>query len=163
MSKTETAATVPLEEQLDWQRSMLEIRQFEEECHRMFARGLVRGSTHLAAGQEAVNVGVCRALRTTDMMACTYRGHAAVLAKGAPLDESFAEILGKEKGLCRGKGGSMHLTDMRVGAIGSFAIIGAHLPIILGTACASSTRAPTASRRSSSATAQRTSAASTSR
>jgi TPP-dependent pyruvate/acetoin dehydrogenase alpha subunit len=136
MSKTETAASVPLEEQLDWQRSMLEIRQFEEECHRMFARGLVRGSTHLAAGQEAVNVGVCRALRTTDMMACTYRGHAAVLAKGAPLDESFAEILGKEKGLCRGKGGSMHLTDMRVGAIGSFAIIGAHLPIILGTAYA---------------------------
>ncbi len=95
----------------------------------------MRGSTHLAAGQEAVNVGTCRALRTTDMMVCTYRGHAAVLAKGAPLDESFAEILGKEKGLCRGKGGSMHLTDMRVGAIGSFAIIGAHLPIILGTAC----------------------------
>jgi pyruvate dehydrogenase E1 component alpha subunit len=136
MSKTETAASVPLEEQLDWQRSMLEIRQFEEECHRMFARGLVRGSTHLAAGQEGVNVGACRALRTTDMMACTYRGHAAVLAKGAPLDEAFAEILGKEKGLCRGKGGSMHLTDMRVGAIGSFAIIGAHLPIILGTAYA---------------------------
>jgi pyruvate dehydrogenase E1 component alpha subunit len=102
----------------------------------LFARGLVRGSTHLAAGQEAVNVGACRALRTTDTMACTYRGHAAVLAKGAPLDESFAEILGKERGLCRGKGGSMHLTDMRVGAIGSFAIVGAHLPIVLGTAWA---------------------------
>jgi acetoin:2,6-dichlorophenolindophenol oxidoreductase subunit alpha len=139
MSKTASknaAASVPLEEQLDWQRAMLEIRFFEEECHRMFARGLVRGSTHLAAGQEAVNVGACRALRTTDMMACTYRGHAAVLAKGAPLDESFAEILGKAKGLCGGKGGSMHLTDMRVGAIGSFAIIGAHLPIVLGTAYA---------------------------
>jgi TPP-dependent pyruvate/acetoin dehydrogenase alpha subunit len=139
MSKTaptNAAASVPLEEQLDWQRAMWEIRFFEEECHRMFARGLVRGSTHLAAGQEAVNVGACRALRTTDMMACTYRGHAAVLAKGAPLDESFAEILGKAKGLCGGKGGSMHLTDMRVGAIGSFAIIGAHLPIVLGTAYA---------------------------
>jgi len=131
-----TSAAVPLEEQLDWQRLMLEIRHFEEECHRLFARGLVRGSTHLAQGQEAVNVGACRALRVTDTMACTYRGHAAVLAKGAPLDEGFAEILGKEKGLCRGKGGSMHLTDMRVGAIGSFAIIGAHLPIILGTAYA---------------------------
>ncbi|HWV86611.1 MAG TPA: thiamine pyrophosphate-dependent dehydrogenase E1 component subunit alpha [Capillimicrobium sp.] len=139
MSKTASstaAAAVPLEEQLDWQRAMLEIRFFEEECHRMFARGLVRGSTHLAAGQEAVNVGACRALRVTDTMACTYRGHAAVLAKGAPLDRSFGEILGKAEGLCRGKGGSMHLTDMSVNAIGSFAIIGAHLPIVLGTAYA---------------------------
>lgn len=136
--KTQSArpATVPLEEQLNWQRAMLEIRFFEEECHRLFARGLVRGSTHLAAGQEAVNVGACRALRVTDTMAGTYRGHAAVLAKGAPLDRSFGEILGKADGLCHGKGGSMHLTDMSVGAIGSFAIIGAHLPIILGTAYA---------------------------
>jgi acetoin:2,6-dichlorophenolindophenol oxidoreductase subunit alpha len=129
-------AKVPLEEQIDWQRSMLEIRFFEEECHRLFARGLVRGSTHLAQGQEAVNVGACRALRTTDTMACTYRGHAAVLAKGAPMDRAFAEILGKADGLCGGKGGSMHLTDVSVGAIGSFAIIGGHLPIILGTAFA---------------------------
>jgi pyruvate dehydrogenase E1 component alpha subunit len=130
------AAAVPLEERLDWQRAMLEIRFFEEECHRLFARGLVRGSTHLAAGQEAVSVGACRALRVTDTMACTYRGHAAVLAKGAPLDRSFGEILGKADGLCGGKGGSMHLTDMSVGAIGSFAVIGAHLPIVLGTAYA---------------------------
>lgn len=129
-------AHVPLEEQIDWQRAMLEIRFFEEECHRLFARGLVRGSTHLAQGQEAVNVGACRALRVTDQMACTYRGHAAVLAKGAPMDRAFAEILGKADGLCGGKGGSMHLTDMSVGAIGSFAIIGGHLPIILGTAFA---------------------------
>jgi pyruvate dehydrogenase E1 component alpha subunit len=67
-------------------------------------------------------------------MSCTYRGHAAVLAKGAPLDAAFGEILGKGQGLCGGKGGSMHLTDMSVGAIGSFAIIGAHLPIALGVA-----------------------------
>ncbi|HEY8584352.1 MAG TPA: thiamine pyrophosphate-dependent dehydrogenase E1 component subunit alpha [Capillimicrobium sp.] len=127
---------MPLEEQLDWQKLMLEIRYFEEECHRLFARGLVRGSTHLAQGQEAVNVGACKALRTTDTMACTYRGHAAVLAKGAPMDRAFGEILGKADGLCGGKGGSMHLTDMSVGAIGSFAIIGGHLPIILGTAFA---------------------------
>jgi pyruvate dehydrogenase E1 component alpha subunit len=131
---TGVAADIPLEEQLDWLRSMQEIRFFEEECHRLFARGLVRGSTHLAQGQEAVNVGACRALRVTDTMACTYRGHAAVLAKGAPLDRAFGEILGKAEGLCGGKGGSMHLTDMSVGAIGSFAIIGAHLPIVLGTA-----------------------------
>jgi pyruvate dehydrogenase E1 component alpha subunit len=69
-------------------------------------------------------------------MACTYRGHGAVIAKGAPLDRAFGEILGKAAGLCAGKGGSMHLTDMSVGAIGSFAIIGGHLPIVLGTAFA---------------------------
>jgi acetoin:2,6-dichlorophenolindophenol oxidoreductase subunit alpha len=125
---------IPTEEQLDWLRLMHEIRFFEEECHRMFAQGIVRGSTHLAQGQEAVAVGACKGLRETDTMSCTYRGHGAVIAKGAPLDRSFGEILGKGDGLCGGKGGSMHLTDMSVGAIGSFAIIGAHLPIALGVA-----------------------------
>jgi acetoin:2,6-dichlorophenolindophenol oxidoreductase subunit alpha len=133
---TRLPAGVPLEEQLDWLRSMWEIRYFEEECHRLFAQGLVRGSTHLCQGQEGVVVGSCRALRVTDTMACTYRGHGAVLAKGAPLDRAFGEILGKAEGLCAGKGGSMHLTDMTVGALGSFAIIGAHLPIVLGAAFA---------------------------
>jgi pyruvate dehydrogenase E1 component alpha subunit len=125
-----------VERQLDWLRSMLEIRFFEDECHRLFARGLVRGSTHLGQGQEAVSVGACSALRITDVMACTYRGHAAVLAKGAPLDRAFGEILGKANGLCKGKGGSMHLTDVSVGAIGSFAIVGGHLPIAVGAAFA---------------------------
>jgi acetoin:2,6-dichlorophenolindophenol oxidoreductase subunit alpha len=134
------ATSTPLEEQVDWLRAMLEIRFFEDECHRLFAQGLVRGSTHLCQGQEAVCVGACRALRPDDTMACTYRGHGAVLAKGAPLDQAFGEILGKARGLCGGKGGSMHLTDMRVGAIGSFAIIGAHLPITLGVAFAAQYR-----------------------
>jgi acetoin:2,6-dichlorophenolindophenol oxidoreductase subunit alpha len=129
-------ASVPLDKQLDWLRAMWQIRYFEEECHRLFAQGLVRGSTHLCQGQEGVVVGACRALRVTDTMACTYRGHGAVLAKGAPLDRAFGEILGKAEGLCAGKGGSMHLTDMTVGALGSFAIIGAHLPIVLGAAFA---------------------------
>lgn len=137
---TETAttaeSTVTTGQQLDWLRAMLEIRFFEDECHRMFARGLVRGSTHLGQGQEAVAVGACAALRVTDAMACTYRGHAAVLAKGAPLDRAFGEILGKAGGLCKGKGGSMHLTDMSVGAIGSFAIVGGHLPIAVGVGVA---------------------------
>ncbi len=134
------AVGVSTEEQLDWLRVMLEIRFFEEECHHLFAQGVVRGSTHLAQGQEAVVVGACRALRPTDTMACTYRGHGAVIAKGAPLDRSFGEILGKGNGLCGGKGGSMHLTDMSVGAIGSFAIIGAHLPITAGVAFAAQYR-----------------------
>ena len=117
---------------LDLLRRMLEIRLFEEEIQRLFNRNLVRGSTHLCTGQEAVAVGACAPLRTTDAMLCTYRGHGAVLAMGAPLDRTFAEILGKAEGLCGGKGGSMHLTDVSVGAYGSFAIVGAHLPIATG-------------------------------
>ena len=115
---------------------MHEIRFFEEEVQDLFTKGVVRGSTHLCQGQEAVSVGACRALESGDTMACTYRGHGAVLAMGAPLDRSFAEIMGKADGLCGGKGGSMHLTDMEVGALGSFAIIGAHLPIVCGAALA---------------------------
>jgi acetoin:2,6-dichlorophenolindophenol oxidoreductase subunit alpha len=125
-----------LDDRLDMLRAMAEIRLFEDECHRMFAQGLVRGSTHLCQGQEAVVVGACRALRPGDTMTCTYRGHGAVLAMGAPLDRCFAEILGKAEGLCGGKGGSMHLTDVSVGALGSFAIVGAHLPITVGAAFA---------------------------
>jgi acetoin:2,6-dichlorophenolindophenol oxidoreductase subunit alpha len=111
---------------------MIEVRLFEDEIQRLFERNLVRGSTHLCTGQEAVAVGACFALRPTDSMLCTYRGHGAVLAMGAPLDRTFAEILGKAEGLCAGKGGSMHLTDVSVGAYGSFAIVGAHLPIATG-------------------------------
>jgi pyruvate dehydrogenase E1 component alpha subunit len=121
-------------EQLGLLRAMHEIRFFEQECGRLFARGEVRGTTHLCEGQEAVSVGACAALREGDSMTCTYRGHGATLAMGAPLDESFGEIFGRAPGLCGGKGGSMHLTDMRVGALGSHAIVGAHLPIANGAA-----------------------------
>jgi acetoin:2,6-dichlorophenolindophenol oxidoreductase subunit alpha len=123
-------------EPLELLRIMLEIRFFEDACHRLFAQGVVRGSTHLCQGQEATIVGACDPLRDGDAMLCTYRGHGAVLAMGAPLDRCFGEILGKEAGVCGGKGGSMHLTDTKVGALGSFAIIGAHLPIAVGSALA---------------------------
>ena len=122
------------EELRDLHRRMLEIRAFEDEVMRLFARNLVRGSTHLCQGQEAVAVGACSALVDGDTMTCTYRGHGAVLAMGAPLDRAMAEILGKAEGLCLGKGGSMHLTDVGVGALGSFAVVGAHLPFACGTA-----------------------------
>ena len=120
-------------------RRMLEIRAFEDEVMRLFARNLVRGSTHLCQGQEAVAVGACSALVDGDTMTCTYRGHGAVLAMGAPLDRAMAEILGKADGLCLGKGGSMHLTDVGVGALGSFAVVGAHLPFACGTALSAQT------------------------
>jgi len=122
---------------LDLLAKMLEIRGVEDEVQRMFTQGLVRGTTHLCQGQEAVAVGVCATLKQGDSMTCTYRGHGAVLAKGAQADAVFGEIMGKAKGLCGGKGGSMHLTDVAVGAYGAFAIVGAHLPITVGLAFAS--------------------------
>jgi TPP-dependent pyruvate/acetoin dehydrogenase alpha subunit len=117
-------------------RRMIEIRAFEDEIQRLFTKNMIRGSTHLCNGQEACAVGACEALREGDSMVCTYRGHGAVLAMGAPLERTFAELLGRETGLCGGKGGSMHLTDVTVGAYGSFAIVGAHLPIATGLAFA---------------------------
>ena len=125
------------EERLTAHRSMLEIRAFEDEVARLFLQNLVRGSTHLYQGQEAVAVGACMALRDGDTMTCTYRGHGAVLAMGAPADRSLAEIMGKADGLCGGKGGSMHLTDVSRGALGSFAVVGAHLPFACGAALTS--------------------------
>src|SRR5882757_3405870 len=116
--------------------SMHEIRFFEQRVQEWFSSGEVRGSTHLYQGQEAVAVGVAAALAPGDTSTCTYRGHGTVLAVGAPLYESFGEILGKQAGLCAGKGGSMHLTDLRVGALGSFAIVGGHIPISAGAAWA---------------------------
>jgi pyruvate dehydrogenase E1 component alpha subunit len=119
----------------DWEHllaAMLRIRNFEDQVKGLFGSGLVRGSTHLCQGQEAVSVGVCSQLTEGDVVSCTYRGHGAVLAAGAELDASFAEILGRDGGLCGGKGGSMHLADFSKGIIGSNAIVGAQLPIAIG-------------------------------
>ena len=96
--------------------------------------GLVRATTHLCQGQEAVTVGACSLLSADDKMVCTYRGHGAVLARGVSPAGSFAELMGRETGVCRGKGGSMHLMDVNVGAYGSFAIVGAGLPVANGLA-----------------------------
>jgi pyruvate dehydrogenase E1 component alpha subunit len=122
---------------LSFFEGMLRTRNLEDEVQRMFAHGLVRGTTHLCQGQEAVTVGVCHAMAPGDTMTCTYRGHGAVLAMGAAPDAVFGEIMGRANGLCGGKGGSMHLTDVAIGAYGSFAIVGAHLPIAVGLAFAS--------------------------
>jgi acetoin:2,6-dichlorophenolindophenol oxidoreductase subunit alpha len=113
---------------------MWRIRLFEDEVRDLFTLNLIRGSTHLCQGQEATEVGVCSVLRPGDTMTCSYRGHGAVIAMGAPLDRCFGEILGRAGGLCGGRGGSMHLTDVSVGALGSNAIVGAHLPITVGAA-----------------------------
>ncbi|HEX3511892.1 MAG TPA: thiamine pyrophosphate-dependent dehydrogenase E1 component subunit alpha [Solirubrobacteraceae bacterium] len=140
MSETTTQVRERATGDADLLRAMLEIRFFEDHCHELFAAGLLRGATHLGQGQEAVSVGFCRALGEGDTMTCTYRGHAATLAMGAPIDRAFGEMLGRQGGLCDGKGGSMHLTDVSVGALGAFGVVGAHLPISVGAAFAAKYR-----------------------
>lgn len=138
MEATASLDQGPPDDAVDLLAMMLRIRMFEDKVMDLFSQNLVRGSTHLCQGQEAVTVGVCSTLRPVDTMTCTYRGHGAVIAKGAALDACFGELLGRVGGLCRGKGGSMHFADFSVGAIGSNAIVGAHLPITVGAALASS-------------------------
>ncbi len=115
---------------------LLLVRRCEERLSRLFADGEVPGFIHLSIGQEAVSVGVMAALRPTDTIASTHRGHGHALAKGIPLEGFFAELMGRETGLCRGRGGSMHVADMRIGMLGANGIVGAGVPIALGSALA---------------------------
>lgn len=115
---------------------MLEIRICEERIQELFLENAIRGTTHLCIGQEAVSVGMAAALDAArgDTVTCTYRGHGHALALGMDLRSLLAEMMGRASGCCQGKGGSMHLTDMRIGLIGTFAIVGAGLPITNGAA-----------------------------
>ncbi len=117
-------------------RMMLEARRFEEMAYQLFLEGLVKGTSHLAKGQEAVAAGFAAAMREDDLTFCTYRGHNHTLLRGAPAGRLMAELLGRADGVCGGKGGSMHLTWAPAGAMGSYAIVGAHLPIAVGSAWA---------------------------
>ena len=113
-------------------RKMLEIRLFEEKVYELYGQNLVPGTIHLYAGEEAVAVGVCANLRNDDYVVSTHRGHGHCIAKGARLDKTMAEILGKETGYCKGKGGSMHIADFSVGMLGATAVVGAGIPIATG-------------------------------
>ncbi|HET8784807.1 MAG TPA: thiamine pyrophosphate-dependent dehydrogenase E1 component subunit alpha [Candidatus Limnocylindrales bacterium] len=115
-------------------RTMLECRLFEQRTHELFLAGLVWGTTHLGIGQEAVAAGFAGAMRDDDYTFCTYRGHNHNIARGVPLAPILAELFGRSTGLLGGKGGSMHLTSVEHGVLGSYAIVGAHLPIALGAA-----------------------------
>ena len=115
-------------------RRMVECRFFEVRAQELFFEGLVRGTTHFGTGQEAVAAGVAAAVRPDDWTFCTYRGHNHTLMRGVPMAPIYAELFGRSTGLMGGKGGSMHLTSVEHGAMGSYAIIGAHLPIAVGAA-----------------------------
>jgi acetoin:2,6-dichlorophenolindophenol oxidoreductase subunit alpha len=115
-------------------RQMLKIRLFEEAVNQLYLGAKMPGLAHLYIGQEAVAVGVCEALRREDYITSTHRGHGHCLAKGAAVDKMFAELLGKEAGYCRGKGGSMHIADQETGNLGANAIVGGSAAMATGAA-----------------------------
>ncbi len=119
---------------------MLRIRKFEEQVDELYTSAKMPGLAHLSIGQEAVAVGVCEALRRDDYITSTHRGHGHCLAKGASVDRMFAELLGKQAGYCRGKGGSMHIADPESGNLGANAIVGGSAGIATGAALSAKMR-----------------------
>ncbi|TAK47890.1 MAG: thiamine pyrophosphate-dependent dehydrogenase E1 component subunit alpha [Xanthobacteraceae bacterium] len=115
-------------------RLQVEIRDCEKRAYDLFLQNLVKGTSHLSLGQEAIAAGVASAMQPGDLSFCTYRGHAHTLARGVPMEKVLGELMQRDNGLMRGKGGSMHLTSIEHGVMGSYAIIGAHLPIACGAA-----------------------------
>ncbi|HKC71151.1 MAG TPA: thiamine pyrophosphate-dependent dehydrogenase E1 component subunit alpha [Terriglobales bacterium] len=130
----QAAASIGAEAWLRMYRQMVSIRLFEEQVNDLYTRALMPGLAHLYAGEEAVAVGVCQALRPDDYITSTHRGHGHCLAKGAAPDRMFAELLGKEAGYCRGKGGSMHIADPATGNLGANAIVAGSVGIATGAA-----------------------------
>ena len=131
---TEESLTVDEGRLLEWYEQMAIIRQTEKAAYDLFMSGMVKGTTHLAAGHEAVAVGASAALREDDYVFATYRGHHHAIARGATPAECLAELMSRATGLCKAKGGSMHLTKADRGMLGSYAIVGSHLPIAAGAA-----------------------------
>ncbi len=110
------------------------IREAEQCAYDLFLQNLVKGTSHLSLGQEAIAAGFALAMQPGDLSFCTYRGHAHTLARGVPFEKVLGELMSRDNGLMRGKGGSMHLTSVAHGVMGSYAIVGAHLPIACGAA-----------------------------
>jgi pyruvate dehydrogenase E1 component alpha subunit len=127
-------AAPDMETRLRLYRTMVECRDFEVRAQELFFEGLVRGTTHLGTGQEAIAAGFAVAMRADDDTFATYRGHNHALARGTSMAGLYAELFGRGTGLLGGKGGSMHITSVEHHMMGSYAIVGAHLPIALGSA-----------------------------
>ena len=115
-------------------RLQVEIRDCEKRANDLFFQNMIKGTSHLSLGQEAIAAGMAMAMQPGDKSFCTYRGHAHTLARGVPMEKVLGELMLRDNGLMRGKGGSMHLTSVEHGVMGSYAIIGAHLPIACGAA-----------------------------
>lgn len=137
--RTGTVAAPPREEELDDRRleiyrCMVAIRGMEKRLSLLFLQNLVGGTSHLAIGHEAIGAGFAKAMRKDDYTFATYRGHGHALARGAPMEGIIAELMGRATGILGGRGGSMHITSVEHYMMGSYAIIGAHLPIAAGAA-----------------------------
>src|SRR5499425_3521508 len=122
------------QKRLELYRTQVVIREAEQRAYDLFLQNLVKGTSHLSLGQEAVAAGFACAMNPGDLSFCTYRGHAHTLARGVPVEQVLGELMQRDNGLMRGKGVSMHLTSAEHGVMGSYAIIGAHLPIACGAA-----------------------------
>ena len=133
-------SAVDREQWLHMYQQMLKIRVFEEHVNELYTGAKMPGLAHLYIGEEAVAVGMCEALRRDDYITSTHRGHGHCLAKGASVDRMFAELLGKEAGYCRGKGGSMHIADQDTGNLGANAIVGGSAGIATGAAMSAKMR-----------------------
>jgi TPP-dependent pyruvate/acetoin dehydrogenase alpha subunit len=133
-------SSVDREHWLHMYQQMLKIRVFEEHVNQLYLSAKMPGLAHLCNGQEAVAVGVCETLRKDDYITSTHRGHGHCLAKGATMDRMFAELLGKEAGYCKGKGGSMHIADPETGNLGANAIVGGSAGIATGAAMSAKMR-----------------------
>src|SRR5215470_4092682 len=136
VDRSKTQSEIEAKQWLHMYRRMVMIRLFEEQVNDLYTRALMPGLAHLYIGEEAVAVGVCEALKSDDYITSTHRGHGHCLAKGAALDRMFAELLGKEAGYCKGKGGSMHIADPDTGNLGANAIVGGSAGIATGAAFA---------------------------
>jgi pyruvate dehydrogenase E1 component alpha subunit len=132
--QSKTNAPAKAEQWMRMYRRMVMIRLFEEQVNELYTRALMPGLAHLYVGEEAVAVGICEALRPTDYITSTHRGHGHCVAKGASPDRMFAELLGKKAGYCKGKGGSMHIADPATGNLGANAIVGGSTGIATGAA-----------------------------
>ncbi len=131
---TTTNDDIGLETRLELYRRQIEIRDCEKRAYDLFLQNLIKGTSHLSLGQEAIAAGFAVAMKKGDKTFCTYRGHAHTLARGASMEGVLGELMLRDNGLMRGKGGSMHLTSVEHGVMGSYAIIGAHLCIACGSA-----------------------------
>ena len=134
------ALNVDLDTLRDLHLRMLRIRLFEEAAGKIFEQGKMPGFIHLYVGQEAVAAGVCAALRVDDQVGSTHRGHGHLVAKGGDLSLMMAELMGKATGYCKGRGGSMHISDLDLGMLGANGIVGAGAPIAVGAGFANKYR-----------------------
>ena len=140
MTSSTTAATLPRATLLTMYERMVLIRAFEDRVKALVDGGIAFGAAHYYVGEEAVAVGVCTALRPDDWIASTHRGHGHCIAKGMAVAPMMAELYGKASGANRGKGGSMHITDVRVGMLGVNPIVGAGIPHAVGAALSAKVR-----------------------